>query len=389
MESDAISLENQRGAIMADTVFILGAGASRDAGGPLIGDFISRIEKMQRFGNVADCAADIDLFLRARGELVPATAKCSFDLNNLEIVLSAFELAGILGRLGTLDKSDVAELIPSSQRVIRATLDQSMLYEVGANGALQAHPSMQSLVKLFVAIQEICRQSVAVITFNYDLGLDYALHKANVDFTYGFDDISEPQFGSPEGQIPLLKLHGSLNWRQDDDRLEALPWGEHIFNQAHAEKLVTISSDELLAPGSPSFHPFIVPPIGAKTGYYKLLSNVWRNAGEVLNTAQNFVIIGYSLPDTDVFFKHLFALGTLSKMTLNKVIAVGPEVPKRVAKLLPQHIATRNDSFIQINQQMPESLRLIGNEFGMADCAKLKHITNTAVRRPERVNYTF
>ena len=60
--------------------------------------------------------------------------------------------------------------------------------------------------------------TVAVITFNYDTAVDFALERAGLTVIYGLcgDDRSQP-----EGKrVPLLKLHGSISWGLFEDNGE-------------------------------------------------------------------------------------------------------------------------------------------------------------------------
>src|SRR5207248_107683 len=52
----------------------------------------------------------------------------------------------------------------------------------------------------------IRNRNSAIITFNYDLAIDHAILKAGLEAEYYLDG------GGAKTGIPLLKLHGSLNW---------------------------------------------------------------------------------------------------------------------------------------------------------------------------------
>jgi hypothetical protein len=64
--------------------------------------------------------------------------------------------------------------------------------------------------------------------------------------------------------------------------------------------------------GKPALNdPVIVPPTWNKTQYHKEIGGVWTEAAKHLSEAENIFIIGYSLPDTDQFFRYLYSLGTV------------------------------------------------------------------------------
>jgi len=159
------------------------------------------------------------------------------------------------------------------------------------------------------------------ITFNYDLALDQALflHQAKIDYCLS-DKIQE-------GCFPLLKLHGSMNWGTcqecgrtipiEFNHMSPITLGREDF------RLYDIGSelDEHRCPSCDKplkEPPVLVPPTWNKTKYNGALSNVWKKAAQELATAENIFVIGYSLPETDSFFRYLFALGTESDLSPEK-----------------------------------------------------------------------
>ena len=87
---------------MTDTVFILGAGFSHDAGIPLLSGFVDKMWELAIRGKSGDqplSAADIDVFQRAmkiRKELDGIHGRANFDDRNIEDLLSllTFKLLG-------------------------------------------------------------------------------------------------------------------------------------------------------------------------------------------------------------------------------------------------------------------------------------------------------
>lgn len=54
------------------------------------------------------------------------------------------------------------------------------------------------------------------------------------------------------------------------------------------------------------------------------MSSIWQKAAQVLSEAELIFIIGYSMPETDVFFKYLYSLGIDSPVYLNKIVVINP-----------------------------------------------------------------
>jgi hypothetical protein len=47
----------------------------------------------------------------------------------------------------------------------------------------------------------------------------------------------------------------------------------------------------------------LVPPSRDKSEYSEIMRPVWKRAVDALETATHICVIGYSMPETDAFFK--------------------------------------------------------------------------------------
>lgn len=59
--------------------------------------------------------------------------------------------------------------------------------------------------------------------------------------------------------------------------------------------------------------------------YHTQLESVWRVAAQELSEAENIVICGYSLPETDQFFRYLYSLGAVGRSGLRRFWVVNPD----------------------------------------------------------------
>jgi hypothetical protein len=82
---------------MSETVFIMGAGASKAAGAPLMNDFLDVADALRKKAR----DADFDLVFRGRDALQLVLPKATMDLLNLESVFAAFEMAKTFVPLGS------------------------------------------------------------------------------------------------------------------------------------------------------------------------------------------------------------------------------------------------------------------------------------------------
>ena len=189
------------------TVFILGAGASRSAGGPLMKDFIEVASKIHRRGESGWAAADFANIMDARRKLQVAYAKSSIDLDNIENLFSTFEMASLIQRLAELPAKVVEKLPTSLRYVILRTLEQSILFSInGRDSHVPAPYPFDAFAQLIIELARTREASpVAVINFDYDLCFDYAIAASGQESLLRL----EQQHSIPEGAIHHYKVHGS------------------------------------------------------------------------------------------------------------------------------------------------------------------------------------
>jgi hypothetical protein len=126
------------------------------------------------------------------------------------------------------------------------------------------------------------------------------------------------EWGDADYTIPYLKLHGSLNWERGDK--------------------VNKSSVENDIPTKASLKPFILPPVFNKLNDVQI-NQVWNEALNLLRQAKNLIIVGYSLPSTDVYMQYFLKSGVGPNGDLNKIIVFDPilfnddEKPSNAAKI--------------------------------------------------------
>jgi hypothetical protein len=70
--------------------------------------------------------------------------------------------------------------------------------------------------------------------------------------------------------------------------------------------------------------------------YAPTLVGVWQQAARQLSDAENIIVSGYSVPETDAFFKYLFALGAVGNSLIRRFWVFDPDerVEERFRKLL-------------------------------------------------------
>lgn len=316
---------------MANVVFILGAGASKQAGGPLMSDFLDIADDLWKSNVVI--GGQPQYFSRvfaAIGALQAVHSKAQLDLGNIESVFNALEMARILRKFPGPESASVEEAIEALKYVITLTLEHRIRFPVVSKQVAPPvpYPEFAQLIQ-YVINDARPKRSVAVLTFNYDMAADYAL------FTHGLG----PDYclGSQKtGGIPLLKLHGSINWAVCGKCGGVFPW--HLGNffkgrfYPSRDDVRDVGLDiwshfsELQHCGTPVQPlPFLVPPTWNKTDHHETIQVVWERAAKELTDAENIFVVGYSLPETDGFFRTLYALGTAGGTPLKRFWVFDPD----------------------------------------------------------------
>lgn len=305
----------------ANRVFILGAGASAACGVPVVNRFHRAIED-SKFNN----SEPFKLFKKGLVALRQVYAKGRLDTMNIEEVLGALELAALCD-VELVENVGTYSIVEAARRVIGDVISE----RAGVGGQWQSQQNQRGSTRYSVqrlsplrGYDQLVRQTRGgkFITFNQDLLLEYALFDAGIDFYYPGVEIEEQ--GSE-----VIKLHGSLNWEEQPDGSIALAGNiRDYFDRTKKQWLGTSVTTKPTEPFRfPSYeNPFIVPPSWAKYSYYQPLRAVWSAAVKALQGAREIFVIGYSLPPSDYFFRHLFAIGTISDERIRRFCVVDPDI---------------------------------------------------------------
>src|SRR5258708_19789836 len=185
--------------IVSRNTFILGAGASREGGAPLMWDFIDVGRELVRAGGVNDARANFDAVFGAISALQRVHSKSQFDLNNVETVFTAFEMGHVLGSLCDYPPEAISSLASAMRIVIARTIEERLQF-TRSNDIRQPPLPYKDFVDLLSLLRARTDPSEdsCVITFNYDRAADFAFRQR---FTIDYA-LSE----SGGRTYPLLKL---------------------------------------------------------------------------------------------------------------------------------------------------------------------------------------
>jgi hypothetical protein len=332
------------------TVFILGAGASKEGGAPIMCDFLDRARDIWALGRVSDANEDFERVFKAISALKVVHSNSRLDLSNIETVFAACEMAKTLRKFpGLADgaEQEVDKILYSLKKLIVRTLQMTLPFRLSKSSGnddwdLGSPPPYDEFVLLVRQLIDKARppHDVAVITFNYDAAVDLALVRGGCPVIYGLN--GDPAITAPR-KVPLLKLHGSISWGFSEQNGTKTVTPLRLGNLLSRANFVFTRTGPFHWPFSTALknagmtdEPVLVPPTWNKADSHRALEKVWSLAAHELSEAENIIVIGYSMPETDSFFRHLYALGTVGGTMLRRfwVFNPNPSIERRFHDLL-------------------------------------------------------
>jgi len=169
------------------------------------------------------------------------------------------------------------------------------------------------------------RPGSTIITFNYDLVIEESFEGAElwnpgdgfaIDVTGISHDwtrrwLDSRNVASPgKSKVHLLKLHGSLGWVQYANRQVRLKNRPYVVRKGVTEKIS------------------VCPPGWNKPIDRNPYKALWREARLRLESCKSLVIVGYSLPETDLLARALFSeivrMRSARKKYLSHLVLIDP-----------------------------------------------------------------
>ncbi len=176
------------------------------------------------------------------------------------------------------------------------------------------------------------------ISFNYDTFLEEALWNIGQKINYGLERAwySDPSLIDTYYGVKVFKLHGSINWTEPGQKGQSV----HVYP----------SYDQSLQSGKTKV---LIPPTWRKT-FSGSLEKIWNKAIISMSQATRIIIIGFSIPDTDMHFKYLLAAALENNISLREIIFVNPmsteEYNSKIKKIFHQsYINSGSVKHLQMN----------------------------------------
>jgi len=205
----------------------------------------------------------------------------------------------------------------------------------------------------------------AVLTFNYDFVAERALADrfcggplagTTTPFGEWFYGLGDRTHDAPLDIPTLYKLHGSLNWRLEEDgngeTQNARKKWPRTWAEFAPELVYRPTGGEEYRSDSP-WRPPVLLPYWEKRVEAGVWLELWRRAAEQLRRTDILIIWGYSLPSTDLKARELLMLAFEGrKARLGKVVVVDPseETQERWRRMFVRKVFFRFSSFEEFNR---------------------------------------
>jgi len=278
-------------------VFILGAEASRFAGYPLGLDLWSFIRDTTTGEVMAKqrAKAVIDAIERVL-RVVPPREFDRFDLEQLFTLLDLAEAGSDVLQLSGLDWRGVRP------KLVGMITNAFQWHEYQLQARLRQKDDPVAVVLHGWASQ--VHEGDTIISFNWDLLHEAALWRREIwHFADGYGFVCGDAPSGCRSGVKMLKLHGSVNWGQRDER-DCEPAIEHkadFFYKAHDDDRVYRR-----AAGQWNEGRFLIIPSYLKDlSSNRLRLSLWNQAFDALATAEHVTVVGFRLHPADALARQM------------------------------------------------------------------------------------
>jgi hypothetical protein len=258
-------------------IFLLGAGASHDAGLPLMAELTTGFPAWLAASTVAHKDRSKLLFEAAVKAVSPAGSS-----PNIEAILT------LLGLVTSLRLGPASQIVPKWKPPFDGPEHETAelaadIREYIVDRLSNVNPNSAGYLHGMLDFQD--DEPLDVFTLNYDRLVESMAARFGVRFTTGFADVWDPElFGEQnKWQMRVFKLHGSINWYR-------LPGRSMIFHG---------SKEHYAFPGEPPVEVLLYPAEG-KESYADPYATLMAGFTRALSEAEFCIAIGYSFRDPHI-----------------------------------------------------------------------------------------
>jgi uncharacterized protein YaiE (UPF0345 family) len=210
---------------------------------------------------------------------------------------------------------------------IRSVVTSGFLeYQFDLNGRTWGDGAARGIVgEVSTAWASLIRPGDVILTFNWDILHEVILWRHGLwsyRDGYNFRCDEQGQAERSSGTL-MLKLHGSVNWVQEND-------GDSVGYIADVKDFFSGSEDWDWRPHyneaqADSGRKLVLPTYLKDISSNKVLLDVWTKAHRVIRDAREMIVVGYSLNAVDHPARLLFGTALSENASLGCVTVVSPD----------------------------------------------------------------
>jgi hypothetical protein len=314
-------------------VYIVGAGFSKYAGLPLQSNFTEALLAARDTKTHPMYPLTRHLARFTHDAFDHSESAWAKHWPNLEDLFTNIDLAANTGHhLGQ-------EHSPSELRTTRRVLLARMMYMLNKRYVEAERNKSNEWKKLDRFFKHLDVDHSAFVSINWDTVIERRLTERRnlVDFDYGcgalaarFPNkghvVAERRFASESKRMPVVKIHGSVNWLYCDNCRqlywfppdEAVRVAMQLITAREAKRLKVRDAEACERWRCPNCSSVPLTTRIATFSFLKALDfpmfeKSWVSAERLLRNANKWIFIGYSLPGADYEFKHLLKRVQLSR----------------------------------------------------------------------------
>lgn len=276
-----------------ELVFLLGAGASIEAGVPDTRRFIYGEKENDGIQGFLEWLKETDKQkeLEILGKILN-----TFERKNESPIIDVELVLGVLNALNNKEKYDLVYFY-----------DQNA-FEFKSEGDIQTLRTLETDLKKFIRKKVVVNKDgisylaplmgfqkpINIFSVNYDTCVEMLSIKHKLTYTDGFGLYWDPELFGKDFDIKLFKLHGSIIWYRTD-------WGNYVKLPVEFGE-----SDRITLIGGETASPFILYPMGKKWEYAEPLGYLTTKLQKCLKVAKVYIVVGYSFRDDyirNIFFE--------------------------------------------------------------------------------------
>ncbi len=336
-------------------VFIMGAGASKDDKLPVQDEILKNILKKE-FAFKNKEGLHIREYKKVSDEIKKLlktvfTGFKSIDDISLETIFNVLETAISKNQnIGNVQLEKIKKYYDTLlEGIMFATLTDAKLKEHSVFNKKPISPYTVIGKKIYDGYKNEENINLSFITFNYDICLDRVLlsmydesENESYDVDFGIDlgnYEQEKWFHRPrKRKINLLRPHGSINW------VFCKSCGK-VFSKISRQgnPLDLVGRKKCYHCGLSSIEPYIVHPTNNRIYENKYIMQIWDKVETILQEADYWCFIGYSLPEADRYFSYI-----LSKTyNLRKVKFVKTKGLPKISVVNPNRYVNKHKSVLE------------------------------------------